>query len=569
MDLASLLAKVPPKNNHRAKHGGPAQSSQSSSTALSIPSYDGKNLGQSLNSNGTLVVTAGKDGLLDTSLLSRVGRQAGDIVYGDNSALVERNVERSALARPSEEEANAVAAATAAALGTIVDNKITAARPLTVTSKGDEASHSKFVSYKPAQVGAVKQRVIRLVQEQRDPMEPPRHKHRKNPGGSAEAPVPILHSPPRKLTAEDQANWNIPPVISNWKNSRGFTISLDKRLVADGRGLIKPEVNNRHAQLAEALFIAEKKAREEVNMRNELKARLAEEDRRREEEKLTQLAANARAQRAGAIATVGDDEGGTELGSSSGGGGGGGGGSAASSSVDQSALREREAIRKERRRELDRNLRTDESGNVVSRKRDVERDISEKIALGLGTGKRKAEVQYDERLFNQTGGLGSSLLNDGDARVYDKDLFTSRKDVLSHRSSSSSMDNQGASEVESMYDNMQQNKAKRFKADKDQQLTGSSSSSSSSARGSGMPVKFEKAPANTSRDKAKKDEFASFFGGSSGSSSSSSSSSSGRQTLNGVGNGRGSMLSSSGASSHDELKSGGSGRSIGFTSSSK
>ena len=558
MDLASLLAKVPPKHQQRPKHGGAPSSRAAASTALSLttPSYDGKGLGQSLNANGTLVVSQGKDGLLDTSLLSRVGRQAGDVVYGDNSALVERNVSRSSLARPTEEEEDAVAAATAAALGQIVDTKITSAKPLTVTTKGDEASHSKFVSYKPAQIGAVKQRVIRLVQEQRDPMEPPRHKHRKNPGGTREAPVPILHSPPRKLTAEDQANWNIPPVISNWKNSRGFTISLDKRLVADGRGLIKPEVNNRHAELAEALFIAEKKAREEVNMRNELKARLAEEDRRREEEKLTQLAANARAQRAGAAAAVatedeGDGSGMSSRSSSS--------SSSSSSNVDQAALREREEIRKERRRELDRNLRTDESGNVVSRKRDVERDISEKIALGLGTGKRKAEVQYDERLFNQTGGLGSGLLQDGDARVYDKDLFTSRKDVLSHRSSSNTMDNHGASEVESMYDNMQQNKAKRFKADKDQQLTGGSSSSSSMARGSGMPVQFERAPENSAAGKQKKDEFASFFGSSTGG---------GRQSLQGVGKG-GSRMSASGASSRDELSSKSSGRSIGFTKSSK
>ena len=70
-----------------------------------------------------------------------------------------------------------------------------AARPLTVQSKGDEASNSTFVNYRPAQAGAVKQRVIRLVQEQVDPMEPPRHKHRKNPGGGAEPPAPVLHSP--------------------------------------------------------------------------------------------------------------------------------------------------------------------------------------------------------------------------------------------------------------------------------------------------------------------------------------------------------------------------------------
>lgn len=176
MDLAALLSKVPPKNKYRAKHGGPPSSSSSSSTstALSLKSYDGKGLGQSLTSNGTLVVKKGDDGLLDTTLLSRIGRNVGDVVYSDRSALVERNVGRNELARPSEEEADAVAAKTAAALGTIVDSKILNAKPLTVYSKGDEASHSKFVSYKPAQIGAVEQRVIRLVQEQRDPMEPPR-----------------------------------------------------------------------------------------------------------------------------------------------------------------------------------------------------------------------------------------------------------------------------------------------------------------------------------------------------------------------------------------------------------
>ena len=32
-------------------------------------------------------------------------------------------------------------------------------------------------------------------------------------------------------------DWKIPPCISNWKNQKGYTIPLDKRLAADGRGL--------------------------------------------------------------------------------------------------------------------------------------------------------------------------------------------------------------------------------------------------------------------------------------------------------------------------------------------
>ena len=32
------------------------------------------------------------------------------------------------------------------------------------------------------------------------------------------------------------ADWKIPPCVSNWKNAKGYTIPLDKRLAADGRG---------------------------------------------------------------------------------------------------------------------------------------------------------------------------------------------------------------------------------------------------------------------------------------------------------------------------------------------
>ena len=37
--------------------------------------------------------------------------------------------------------------------------------------------------------------------------------------------------------------------MSNWKNARGYTIPLDKRLAADGRGLQEQTVNNNFATL--------------------------------------------------------------------------------------------------------------------------------------------------------------------------------------------------------------------------------------------------------------------------------------------------------------------------------
>ena len=68
-------------------------------------------------------------------------------------------------------------------------------------------------------------------------MEPPKFRHKKVPRGAGSPPVPVMHSPPRAITAQEQADWKIPPCISNWKNPKGYTIPLDKRLAADGRGL--------------------------------------------------------------------------------------------------------------------------------------------------------------------------------------------------------------------------------------------------------------------------------------------------------------------------------------------
>jgi hypothetical protein len=66
------------------------------------------------------------------------------------------------------------------------------------------------------------------------------------------------------VSVEDQEAWKIPPCISNWKNAKGYTIPLDKRLAADGRGLQEVTINPKFAALPQALYIAEDKAREQV-----------------------------------------------------------------------------------------------------------------------------------------------------------------------------------------------------------------------------------------------------------------------------------------------------------------
>lgn len=52
-----------------------------------------------------------------------------------------------------------------------------------------------------------------------------------------------------------------------------------------------------------------------------------------------------------------------------------------------------------------------------------ERDISEKIALGIAQPKISKEAMFDSRLFNQSSGLNSGFANEDAYSAYDKPLF--------------------------------------------------------------------------------------------------------------------------------------------------
>merc|ERR1711915_805923 len=117
-----------------------------------------------------------------------------------------------------------------------------------------------------------------------------------------------MHSPTRKLTQKEQLKWRIPPAMGNWKNPKGYTIPLDKRLAADGRGLQSTHINENFSKLAESLYIADRKAKEAVEMRASLEKKLAQKEKEAKESKLRELAQKAREERAG-IRSSGEDDG--------------------------------------------------------------------------------------------------------------------------------------------------------------------------------------------------------------------------------------------------------------------
>ena len=282
--------------------------------------------------------------------IAKQGHGDGRIVHASFKDLIPLRQRADAgeisLDRPSAEDVAATTEKTRNALAALVSGAVAAQKPKNVNV--GQRKDPTFVRYTPAsQMGdnsSKQDRIMKIVERQQDPMEPPRFKHKKIPRGPPSPPPPVMHSPPRKLTAEDQEMWKIPPPVSNWKNPKGFTVPLDKRRAADGRQIQDITINDKFAQFSEALFMADRHAREEVRQRAQMQQRLAEKEKAQKEEHLRHLAQKAREERARSGRQLGDAD-------SRSSGGSGTDGSDAGSETEESAIRERERARRERQRE--------------------------------------------------------------------------------------------------------------------------------------------------------------------------------------------------------------------------
>lgn len=107
------------------------------------------------------------------------------------------------LAKPDDEEVEKVTEKTRQALELLVQKKVAAAQPVRAAEK---LAPAQYIRYTPSQQGpafnsGAKQRIIRMVEAQKDPMDPPKFKtNTKIPRGPPSPPAPVLHSPPRKVT---------------------------------------------------------------------------------------------------------------------------------------------------------------------------------------------------------------------------------------------------------------------------------------------------------------------------------------------------------------------------------
>ncbi|XP_034044727.1 SNW domain-containing protein 1-like isoform X2 [Thalassophryne amazonica] len=370
-------------------------------------------MGRKKRTSNALAVQVDAEGKIKYDAIARQGQSKDKVIFSKYTDLLPKEVmndEAPELQRPEEDAVRELTEKTRVALNKQVTQKIAAAMPVRAA---DKQAPAQYIRYTPSQQGmafnsGAKQRVIRMVEMQKDPMEPPRFKiNKKIPRGPPSPPAPVMHSPNRKMTVKEQQEWKIPPCISNWKNAKGYTIPLDKRLAADGRGLQTVHINENFAKLAEALYIADRKAREAVEMRAQVEKKMAQKEKEKKEEKLRELAQMARDRRAGIKCH--SDKGG-----------------------EDGEARERDEIRQDRRKERqhDRNISRAAPDKRSKLQRDQDRDVSELIALGLPNPQSSNEAQYDQRLFNQSKGMDSGFAGGEDEtyNVYDQP-FNSGRDM--------------------------------------------------------------------------------------------------------------------------------------------
>ncbi|KAF2449720.1 hypothetical protein P171DRAFT_198777 [Karstenula rhodostoma CBS 690.94] len=372
------------------------------------------------STSNALAMRVDQEGKTKYDEIARRGHAENRIVQASFKDLIPLRQQANAgeldLERPSQEMVQATKEKTQAALNALISGQTAAQKPKNVKGRGKD--EPTFVRYTPtAQMGESqgKTRILKIQQRQMDPMEPPKFKHKRIPRGPPSPPPPVLHSPPRKLTAEDQEMWKIPPPISNWKNPKGYTVPLDKRLAADGRGLQDVTINDKFAQFGEALQAADRHAREEVKQRALMQQRLAEKEKLQKEEHLRNLARQAREDR-----TTHTRRRSASYSSAS-----------SHSDSDDEAVRRREEARKERRQEFQRELRQSRMGTerkLQMLAREQNRDIGEKVALGLAKPTQSAEAMYDSRLFNRSSGFDAGFNED---QAYDKPLFAAQEAIAS------------------------------------------------------------------------------------------------------------------------------------------
>ncbi|TID30032.1 hypothetical protein CANINC_001401 [Pichia inconspicua] len=302
------------------------------------------------------------------------------------------------------------------ALNRVLNKKLVSGKVTTLSTSGED-KQSTYVKYTSAQLGnstdaegrqLSRQRIIKVTDEHVDPMLPSSFQIRKAPPGpQTDSIVPVLHNNDGNadLSKTDQKKWNITPAVSNWKNTKGFIIGIENRVLNSaqrGTSLTPAQIERstkKFTTLSDALKEAEKKAKEDLAMRSSWRKQKVIEKSTDTKERLSKLAEEARKSR----------------------------------QYDQNLQgMSKQERREERRRRAQEELKRDKTttrDKIRRLAKDQGREVSDRVLMSVTEAfkKKQDEAVFDSSIYLKS---GSNATNQDEDKVYDTPLF-SQEAVLS------------------------------------------------------------------------------------------------------------------------------------------
>ena len=253
---------------------------------------------------------------------------------------------------------------------------------------------TKMITYNPKETTSTK--IIQITDKDKDPFDLPRFKTKKVPRDLAAEPVPILKDAAKKLTAEEQRAWKIPPCISHWKNSKGYTIPIDIRVAVDGRNLKNQVVSDKFAKFSDVMNMTEKQARKDIEEKNRLMKTIEMNNAMKKEAELREAAKEIRQKKINmsvsnisSVKTEKSNESDIFLNKKR---------NVTEEEFEKEKM-ERNLIRDQRKKEIEREKRLE--NNKALYRRNEERDVSEQIALGMAQPTLLGDM-VDPNLYNSS-----------------------------------------------------------------------------------------------------------------------------------------------------------------------
>ena len=277
--------------------------------------------------------------------------------------------------------------------------------------------------------------LIKLVALPVDPLSNIKYRHHKIPLSNTNEKnfVPVLQTPSKPLSLEEQKKWKIPPCVNMSNNPKGLVIPLDIRLANDGRNLREYKANKNFAKFADILALTEKNVRKEIDERNKIAQSIQIAAAMKKELELKEAAKQARMERksfnknnnASSVVYSLDN----------------------SDFLNNNKNREESHILNNKRKrsmnseeEKESNERKERNELREIRKKEIEyerrqelikkyekegRDINDKVLLGQNNMINNNNV-IDSRLYEIEGGIENPFDYNEDVQVYDKPLFNDK-----------------------------------------------------------------------------------------------------------------------------------------------